>query len=506
MNYIKIITIVIFAGLISISFRSETSIIDHPVIEDAYYTFSVAKNIANGHGISADGENLTNGFQPLYTFLIVPAFVLTNNDYLSIRIIFILMLLVLFLSAYLFGLIIRDSLLAILGIGSQELFWIAFFIYLSSLLLIINYLNGLETGLLLLCVLSFIRYYQKLQEFNLKNIPVLGIILGLLVLIRIDAVFFVIIFSISLIFHKDIRIKTRIIYAIILSFISLLISSPWWIYNYTVFNSIMPTSGQAQFEFGIFYYRLFYLSDAWTQNLSPFTYTFDRFLHGWSGVIIRLMIIGTLTFYINKQLTGKFKNLFKSNTIAKRTYQIILVIAIYTIVLSIWYFFFSSAGHFYLRYIVIMSIIGQFVFVIFIAIIFKKFKRIFYLIPTALALIILAVVLLFHTELMLNKSQFFKYQLQLVKKYVPEKEYVAAGQSGTLGFFRQRVVNLDGKVNNEALIYKDRIVKYLDKKKIHWICDWKFFIDDYLGDNPEKIGWIQVGKYGEFYLYHKSTE
>ncbi|MCL5991088.1 MAG: hypothetical protein M1419_03185, partial [Bacteroidetes bacterium] len=409
-------------------------------------------------------------------------------------------------SAYLCASIIRDAFSELLGVGKNELFGIAYSIYISSLLFLINYLNGLETGLLILSFLLFIRFYQKSQILNFKNITVLGIILGLMVLIRIDTVYFVIVFSISLFFRKEITLKTRLIYVITICIVSFLISSPWWFYNYYYFNSLMPTSGQAQFEFGIFFSRLFYLSDAWVQNLTPFTYTFDRFLHGWISVIIRLIIIGAMSYYLKKYFKGIIKNTSKSNKLSERTYQIISVIFVYSLILTIWYFFFSSAGHFYLRYLISLSIIGQIFFVIFVTIIYRKFKKIFYFILTAFALLILGVVILFHTELMLNKSQFFKYQLQLVNKYVPKTEYVGAGQSGTLGFFRNHVVNLDGKVNNEALKYKEKIYDYLDKKNINWLCDWKFYTEQFLGPEHEKRGWKLVSRYYDFYLYHKSTE
>lgn len=40
-----------------------------PFIEDAWYGFSVARNIANGSGVTIDGLQVTNGFQPLQVFI-----------------------------------------------------------------------------------------------------------------------------------------------------------------------------------------------------------------------------------------------------------------------------------------------------------------------------------------------------------------------------------------------------------------------------------------------------
>ena len=48
--------------------------------DDSFYAFKIASNIANGHGVTFDGINATNGFQPLYVFLLVPIFWLLRPD------------------------------------------------------------------------------------------------------------------------------------------------------------------------------------------------------------------------------------------------------------------------------------------------------------------------------------------------------------------------------------------------------------------------------------------
>ena len=82
---------------------------------------------------------------------------------------------------------------------------------------------------------------------------------------------------------------------------------------------------------------------------------------------------------------------------------------------------------------------------------------------------------------------------------------MAAGQSGTLGYFRAGVVNLDGKVNAEALVYQSRMWEYLAQGRARWLCDWPSYVRAYLGDRPEQHGWKLVGRNGEFVLYHRET-
>ena len=76
---------------------------------------------------------------------------------------------------------------------------------------------------------------------------------------------------------------------------------------------------------------------------------------------------------------------------------------------------------------------------------------------------------------------------------------MGAGQSGTIGYFRDNVVNLDGKVNIDAIIYRNNMQEYLRRQNIIWYCDWD---SKYLGVNPEMNGWFIVEKKGAFTLYH----
>ena len=51
-----------------------------PLLDDAFYSFSIARNLAAGHGPTADGIHATSGFQPLHTVLLVPFYLLFPRD------------------------------------------------------------------------------------------------------------------------------------------------------------------------------------------------------------------------------------------------------------------------------------------------------------------------------------------------------------------------------------------------------------------------------------------
>jgi hypothetical protein len=101
-------------------------------------------------------------------------------------------------------------------------------------------------------------------------------------------------------------------------------------------------------------------------------------------------------------------------------------------------------------------------------------------------------------------------QVALVRERVPPGDEVAAGQSGTLGFFRDRVVNTDGKVNREALAHQTNMAEYLRQRGVKWFVDWPHYVNKYLGvplegsdEKPAAAanGWRLVAERNYFYLY-----
>jgi hypothetical protein len=68
--------------------------------------------------------------------------------------------------------------------------------------------------------------------------------------------------------------------------------------------------------------------------------------------------------------------------------------------------------------------------------------------------------------------------VEWVDANVPKDAWVAATQTGTLGYFHDRTINLDGKVNPEALRARlspgqpDGIPQYILDKKVAYLADW----------------------------------
>src|SRR5207245_1716037 len=56
------------------------------VPDDTYYTLTIARSMAHGHGPTTDGSTLTSGFQPLLGFVMTPVFLLTNSADAALRV------------------------------------------------------------------------------------------------------------------------------------------------------------------------------------------------------------------------------------------------------------------------------------------------------------------------------------------------------------------------------------------------------------------------------------
>jgi hypothetical protein len=113
----------------------------------------------------------------------------------------------------------------------------------------------------------------------------------------------------------------------------------------------------------------------------------------------------------------------------------------------------------------------------------------------------LASALMAQTGKTLHVETVYFEQLALIKEHVPDDARVAAGQSGTLGYFRPSSVNVDGKVNRAAVPYQARMWDYLRENNIIWFCDWPNYVEKYLGDDPTRHGWKLVAEKGFWRLW-----
>lgn len=504
----RILALILVAVGGLLAFRPDAVIFTTPLTEDSYYSLSVARNIAAGRGVTIDGTLPTNGFQPLFTFMEAGAYALAGGDEkLGVRLVLGLSWAIWIATALILGRIARD------GAGGTPAEkttrgWMATLLYLSGFLTFMHHFNGLETGLLMLGYTSLWRAWQ-VGVYERTNGPLwIGALLGLLVLTRIDAAIFTALFGLWLLWQETRRFGflAALKRLVPMGLAALLISAPWWAYNYLEFGSLMPTSGTAQQEWAINERRLRWIF--WALGVAGVPQLWlgqwDEMFH--DGIllsVLRALVGGGLLWGFWRALSQR-KPFAQKEPKPRRTWEFAALLAGALLVLCLYYGFSFIAYWFYYRYLfffVLLATVGLAWLLAPWVAQDRGRAQLAALVFWVLAAPTLASALMAQTGKTLHVETVYFEQLALIKEHVPDDARVAAGQSGTLGYFRPSSVNVDGKVNRAAVPYQARMWDYLRENNIVWFCDWPNYVEKYLGDDPTRHGWKLVAEKGFWRLW-----
>ncbi len=442
--------------------------------DDAFYLFSIARNLAAGLGPSVDGHHLTNGFQPLVTLLYTPIFWLSGSDsWLAVR-----------WTIVLNGLIAAASVIAAAGVAhalacvnSRALTRfspaiIAAFLWTFSISLFYQTTNGLETGLYSLLLLAVM--WWKIERPN--SPAIFGVLLGLAVLARIDAAIFA---AIVLAFEiwPSVGARRRYKTALVAGAVALLISSPWWIYNLVYFGSIMPTSGQAgqiwPSQIADSISRLIQTLDNITLVIGYIPDGFDLLQRLIVGILLSITICVTVR---GTGIAAKLKS--SASTLAP--------LAIFSGILVIYYTFFFHFPHFIVRYLQPLRVLWLIIVSITLPRLIEAYAN---LSPTrrrvtaifAFTCLLLSVAFAANRYMALydktERPEFYDMGAWAAEH---PSDKIGMLQSGLTSFLAPNIINLDGKVNAEALRahQEGHLARYIRNEQILYIADWKPFIED----------------------------
>lgn len=423
--------------------------------DDAYYYFTVARNLAHGHGFTIDGVHWTSGFQPLWG-LLTGLFFLIPWERASFAAVYLASLACWLGSALL--------LLRFVERGSSvpvdrfsRLIIVALFLgerHLSSL-----YVNGLETGLHLVLVLAllvaFQSYFQRAPERG--DAARLGVVAGLAMLARNDAVFLVGFLLLPLLFRRRWRDL-----AIIVGIGSVLLL-PWLAYCQWVIGSPVPQSGIAtsdavrhvsapavtQYALAVATIPLLFFKMASTMWDHPLA----------AALIGGVLLLGALIFALRP--------------IEKASRSCLLALAAFAIVLMIYYPTVSAAIQFYDRYFASVKLL----LLILLALLMVRLQGRTIFTCAALAAVLLA----FATNIgqIGNNigAPWLSHMGQPMLEFLnsplaKDGSRLGMMESGRFGYvLPDRVTNLDGKMNVEALaaLRSGRMVDYLKAQKFDHI-------------------------------------
>lgn len=475
---VAVLSLVTFLLRVPLAFRAERELAGLPYTDDCFYLFSIARSMAKGLGPTVDGTHLTNGFQPLIVLLYTPIFWLCGSSmtdhadsWLAIRWSFILNGAIAALTIWAVALLLktlertpetRGFTAPIVGAAIWT-FTIAIFAEMT---------NGLETGLSSLLLFVALILYAKLHQDGKDGVKIpvsqwiiFGTLLGLAVLARIDAAILVAILTIALF------VKRQSIEAMITAGMALLVSAPWWIFNAISFGSLMPSSGQAE--------------NSWpmppnenirraVQAISDIVSLFF-YLPGHLGPIVRsvwivLFICGIIFISYRIRLLERLRNSFRLSPL--------FPFLLFSIALLVFYTFFFRAPHFISRYLQPGRMLWSVVIAASVSILWREKIARSVLLAVAVVGISFSVAEYSGNYFPVHQTDDLFETGVWANQHPHEK--IAMLQSGIASFIAPNIINLDGKVNSDALRahQEGRLADYLRDEHFTYIADWKPFIED----------------------------
>jgi hypothetical protein len=508
--------LLVFASLaihLSISWQDFPTLAKNGYLyDDSFYAFQIARNIAEGNGVTFDGETPTNGFQPLYVFLLVPIYKVFGPDRITpIHVALSLLSLLTAATALLLFRIARRFV-------SDGVALFTAMLWVCSPVVIRQSSNGLETALALFLFAWSVYYYLDRVRNNPDVRPgqfvKLGLLLGLAMLARVDEVFLALAMLLDYLLvlrrrakrservqSSDHRIAAALRGVAIGVATAILVYLPWAIYGMVAVGSPLQESGEATRYLSVAYAPIFEFGPAnlvddgpdgsfvWahlTHSLSvlkksPPVHAFYRSVEKLIGgspptgallvVINALSLIVLVCFVVWVIIGSRAKSTKNRGEISFLLLFCVMLMAAYSTYIFGAFFF---TRYFYPVYFVVM---------IFAAIALqdvvswaKRRSPVMRAAVTA-AFILYAAVLIYmgFTSGYRSKLVYHFYDIaQWVEQNTGEDETIGVFQGGVIGYLsNRRVVNLDGKVNGQALdaLKRGDIRGYIEDEGIDVVMD-----------------------------------
>lgn len=460
----------VFIGYAMLDFAQRVSASDPVAVafaeggDDAYYYFTIARNVAAGLGITVDGVHWTSGFQPLWLLPSAVAF-LAHSDRAALAIMYVFSVALWLSSAMLFVMFLRR---AVRPLGPVEVALLAA-LFLCERQLNIQYVNGMDTGLyctlVLLLLLGFQSYFASSSpSFDGRGAVRLGFLSGLLLLARNDGVFLCGALGLLVLFASGRPHRLREM--LTAGAVAVILVVPWLAYCQWVAGVPMPQSGVATsaatrpVSMSEFAWTHFAVS-VWPVLVSRVQQVIDNH---WilSSILGAVAAVGLVVATLRPQ-AGIFNR-------ASRLVLVALVAS--TLMLLVYYAVISSAVQFYVRYFVPAKLLVLLLGAGLLLRLAQQGTARAWIAGAALAVAAIAVASnLYWVSLRMGRpydGYFGREAYDLSRSPVmADAKRVGMLESGRIGFlYPTRVMNLDGKMNVDALkaIRAGTLGEYIDQQ------------------------------------------
>jgi hypothetical protein len=445
------------------------------ITEDGYLMLTIARNLAIGAGMSvSDGTIATNGVQPLATFLFALPYLAAGGDKAA-SLVGVIALMAAWSVGGFFA--IRAFATEVLRAHDDDPAWplLVAVLWFVGPLALAHSMNGLETGLYVMIVAITVTVFGRLMAkdapYAARDQVLFGALCGLTFLARIDGAFLVT--AMFLVRFVQVQASGRLDFvgavkeALPPGLISLAFAAPWLLYNQLCFGSIMPTSGTAQSASTPFGVNLHTIAPNLFETMLPML-PIPQALEPTAPVqaVTAAVVIAVLGVFLYRTLRRRDPFRFA-----------ILAYALYGVAIVSYYGLVFGAGHFVNRY---FAPLAPLLVTAAIAVGLDVFRalgpwgRRAPAVGGALA-VALCLALLARLAAPGVKEQGHFQVVEWVRANVPQETWVGAVQTGTLGYWHDRTVNLDGKVNPHALrerLERGHVLGYVVASDIEYIVDW----------------------------------
>ncbi|MEO8398859.1 MAG: hypothetical protein ABI550_03480 [Ignavibacteriaceae bacterium] len=446
-SFIYIISFILFSDFRKLIFITP---------DDASYYLKIAQNFSKGSGFSFDGINQTNGFQPLWQYILIPFAYFKIKPELMLRIAFILQVILLSASAIIFcraqSKIFKAG--AILPGGIIFLMFVFF-----------NGVNGMETALMIFFV-SLLYFYcikkNMLEENNFKDEFITGMILGLVILSRLDMIFLasaIGIFSmVNILLNKEGRQRSLIKISLIVSGTAIIVS-PYLTYNYLKFGNIIPISGYLKTTFPLY---------SEPEKLR-YIFSYRESIFAFSAFIYFIWFLFTL-----KKVRKQSSNI-KAFTYYMAIFALfVMIYFLYTILFLNWVIF----SWYFISYSIFASLAVSLPFHYFLKFRKQRLRDVAVIFISALMTVygIYKIYNLYENRFSQagNNWNIESYNAaEWIKNNTDSNEIFAMRDAGHFSFFSdRRVINLDGLVNNfeyQEILKNKKLNEYLKKHDVRYL-------------------------------------
>ncbi|MBE2280198.1 MAG: glycosyltransferase family 39 protein [Ignavibacteriaceae bacterium] len=414
--------------------------------DDAFYYQQIAYNFNRGLGFSFDGLNQTNGYQPIWMYILTGIYAIFDfPKEMMIRITLFIQLIIIVLTLYFF----YDTLKQIINnsVVRYSAFSILFF------LLFFRSLGGMDTAILILFYAILLKLFINRKKFAELTYTILAAVLtGVIILTRLDQAPLALIIPLLLFERKD-KFKVNTKSLMIYWGISGAIIAPYLAGNLLQWGHLMPVSVWIKSSF---------------PNIILHSTTFKAMSENITVVLSAVLIL----IYPVWLLIAKIINYTpESPALRKFTILIWVTVIIHFFHLILFLTFGFAPWHISMYLFAISLIIIEPVHY------FLKSKKFVYITVIALITINLYSGYKFwnkYYEAPLGKWGVINYTIaQHQNKTLPEDARVFYSDCGVFGFFSERnTINADGLVNNyeyQTVLKEQRLKEYLIKNKISHI-------------------------------------